>query len=67
MHTWQWRLVIGVRLVECKCRVGRVSPGMHMVVEVSHGDLGWCLVLLQLQRPGVAAGLHWRWWKQRGW
>lgn len=34
------------------------------MVEVSHGDLGWYLAFLQLQRLEVAAGPHWLWW---GW
>lgn len=45
-----------IRLVVCKCTAGGGNPKhVHVHMEGSHEGLGWCLVLMQLQRPSLAA------------
>lgn len=56
---------MGVRLAPCKCTAGGASLSMHVMEDVNHGDLGYHLALVQLQRVGLAAGLHQLCWGRR--
>lgn len=37
----------------CQCTAEGASLSVHTALEVSHGCLGWCLLLMLLQRPDL--------------
>lgn len=57
MHTWPWRLMMGVRQAVCKCTAGGASPESTQSREVSWGAPGWRQPGTQPQRvPGFCWG-----------
>ena len=49
----KWRWMMNIRSVVCKC----IPGGAAIVVDVSWWGIGWCVKLLKLQRPELAASM----------